>query len=149
MKKRNQGSTMVWAIVIVMVIAVILAVTLAMANSNYQRSIKKASASQAELTAESTIETLVNKIENTSDSELVEFIPADNTTTVSVAVTTPSTLKGTIDSCTIVLTNQDDTNHITVTLSSTYNKQTYKIKAYMYYKNEGWHLDRYDGGDLS
>lgn len=148
MEENKQGSALVWAIVVVMVIAVILAITLTMANTNYSRSVRQASLTQAEVTAQSTIKTLVTSLEKASDDELNAFIPDDYANPRKVSVSKPASLKGTIDSCSIAYTSKDDTDHITIRLSATYNKQTYQIKAYLYY-DSSWKLDRYDGGDLS
>ncbi len=60
--KNKKGSTIVWAITLIMVLVVIVGASLSFAYISYNKAIQYKSKTQSELTAQSVAQALVNQI---------------------------------------------------------------------------------------
>ena len=71
--KNKKGSTIVWAITLIMVLVVIVGASLSFAYMSYNQSIKNRNKTQVELIANSAIKSLAGAIENDENSS--QLIP--------------------------------------------------------------------------
>lgn len=143
--KNKKGSTIVWAVMLIMVLMVIVGASLSFAYINYNKSITYKSSTQAELTAESVAQALVDQITKCSVSSTDTFEEEDQiivTRTLNLIpvhddeqtiiheneITIPNTKMGKVNSITIT---RNQNNKITITVKATYSGQTASIDAIM------------------
>lgn len=88
MIRDSKGSTLLWAITIIMVLMITIAGGLTISYSYSQRSIQNNNKRQAYLTAKSIIENIVEKIEE-DDSEYVKLIPQIEGNSVTLTIQLP------------------------------------------------------------
>ena len=88
MIRDSKGSTLLWAITIIMVLMITIAGGLTISYSYFQRSIQNNNKRQAYLTAKSIIENIVEKIEE-DDSEYVKLIPQIEGNSVTLTIQLP------------------------------------------------------------
>ena len=157
--KNKKGSTIVWAITLIMVLVVIVGASLSFAYISYNKAIQDKSKAQAELTAQSVAQALVNQITQSTSSETFEGndqVIADNTK--KLIPTNDGDVKR-IESDEITLTNQkigkvnyvtitkNQNNKLTIQVKATYANQTSIVNAIMKKETDGeqWNIYKYEG----
>ena len=155
--KNKKGSTIVWAITLIMVLVVIVGASLSFAYISYNKAIQYKSKTQAELTAQSVA--LVNQITQSTSSETFEGndqVIADNTK--KLIPTNDGDVKR-IESDEITLTNQkmgkvnyvtitkNQNNKLTIQVKATYANQISTVNAIMKKESDGeqWNIYKYEG----
>ena len=71
MKKNEKGSSLIFAVVVIMVLSIVIAAALAISYTYYNRSIANNSQRQAYLTAKSVLTNVVDNINTTDYSALI------------------------------------------------------------------------------
>lgn len=157
--KNKKGSTIVWAITLIMVLVVIVGASLSFAYISYNKAIQYKSKTQAELTAQSVAQALVNQITQSTSSETFEGndqVIADNTK--KLIPTNDGDVKR-IESDEITLTNQkmgkvnyvtitkNQNNKLTIQVKATYANQISTVNAIMKkeFDGEQWNIYKYEG----
>ena len=134
----KKGSTIVWAITLIMVLVVIVGASLSFAYISYNKAIQYKSKTQAELTAQSVAQALVNQISQSTSSETFEG--QDQTIAENTRKLIPAN-----DGDVTITRNQN--NQLTIVVKATYSKQTSTVKAIMKKETDGnqWNIYRYEG----
>ena len=157
--KNKKGSTIVWAITLIMVLVVIVGASLSFAYISYNKAIQYKSKTQAELTAQSVAQALVNQISQSTSSETFEGQDqtiAENTRKLNPAndgdvkriegsdIKISNKKIGTVNYVTIT---RNQNNQLTIVVKATYSKQTSTVKAIMKKETDGnqWNIYRYEG----
>ena len=157
--KNKQGSTIVWAITLIMVLVVIVGASLSFAYISYNKAIQDKSKTQAELTAQSVAQALVNQMSQSTSSETFEGqdqIIAENTRKLipendgdikrieSSDIKISNKKLGIVNYVTI---NRNQNNQLTIVVKATYANQTSTVKAIMKKETDGnqWNIYRYEG----
>ena len=142
--KNKKGSTIVWAITLIMVLVVIVGASLSFAYMSYNQSIKNRNKTQVELIANSAIKSLTGAIENDENSS--QLIP-DTGKQINVSKMECSVPYGTISNIKI---NRKKENLIIASLKANYHDEDYTIYAYLTQSNNQWKCKRYDtSGNLN
>lgn len=136
--KNKKGSTIVWAITLIMVLVVIVGASLSFAYMSYNQSIKNRNKTQVELIANSAIKSLAGAIENDENSS--QLIP-DTGKQINVSKMECSVPYGTISNIKI---NRKKENLIIASLKANYHGEDYTIYAYLTQSNNQWKCKRYD-----
>ena len=130
--KNKKGSTIVWAITLIMVLVVIVGASLSFAYMSYNQSIKNRNKTQVELIANSAIKSLAGAIENDENSS--QLIP-DTGKQINVSKMECSVPYGTISNIKI---NRKKENLIIASLKANYHDEDYTIYAYLTQSNNQW-----------
>lgn len=142
--KNKKGSTIVWAITLIMVLVVIVGASLSFAYMSYNQSIKNRNKTQVELIANSAIKSLAGAIENDENSS--QLIP-DTGKQINVSKMECSVPYGTISNIKI---NRKKENLIIASLKANYHDEDYTIYTYLTQSNNQWKCKRYDtSGNLN
>ena len=142
--KNKKGSTIVWAITLIMVLVVIVGASLSFAYMSYNQSIKNRNKTQVELIANSAIKSLAGAIENDENSS--QLIP-DTGKQINVSKMECFVPYGTISNIKI---NRKKENLIIASLKANYHDEDYTIYAYLTQSNNQWKCKRYDtSGNLN
>ena len=136
--KNKKGSTIVWAITLIMVLVVIVGASLSFAYMSYNQSIKNRNKTQVELIANSAIKSLAGAIENDENSS--QLIP-DKGKQINVSKMECSVPYGTISNIKI---NRKKENLIIASLKANYHDEDYTIYAYLTQSNNQWKCVQYD-----
>lgn len=136
--KNKKGSTIVWAITLIMVLVVIVGASLSFAYMSYNQSIKNRNKTQVELIANSAIKFLAGAIENDENSS--QLIP-DKGKQINVSKMECSVPYGTISNIKI---NRKKENLIIASLKANYHDEDYTIYAYLTQSNNQWKCVQYD-----
>ena len=143
--KNKKGSTIVWAITLIMILVVIVGAALSFAYISYNKAIQYKSKTQAELTAQSVAQALVDQINKASATSTDNFeeedqiavtktlnlIPSigDNPTIISEnEISIENSKMGKVNSITIT---RNQNNKLTITVKTTYSNQESAINAIM------------------
>lgn len=145
MRKNEKGSSLIFALAVIMIITMVIAACMAISYSYYNRSIVANSERQAYLTAKSVLTNIVDNIV-AKDVDYLGLIPEQGKGEVSYNVDDnfPSNEMGTVDSITIIrnLDEKDENDKflekLTVSVIVTYGKSNKQINA---------DLKQYDGDD--
>ena len=157
--KNKKGSTIVWAITLIMVLVVIVGASLSFAYISYNKAIQDKSKTQAELTAQSVAQALVNQMSQSTSSETFEGqdqIIAENTRKLipendgdikrieSSDIKISNKKLGIVNYVTIT---RNQNNQLTIVVKATYANQTSTVKAIMKKETDGtqWNIYRYEG----
>ena len=157
--KNKKGSTIVWAITLIMVLVVIVGASLSFAYISYNKAIQDKSKTQAELTAQSVAQALVNQMSQSTSSETFEGqdqIIAENTRKLipendgdikrieSSDIKISNKKLGIVNYVTIT---RNQNNQLTIIVKATYANQTSTVKAIMKKETDGnqWNIYRYEG----
>ena len=157
--KNKKGSTIVWAITLIMVLVVIVGASLSFAYISYNKAIQDKSKTQAELTAQSVAQALVNQMSQSTSSETFEGqdqIIAENTRKLipendgdikrieSSDIKISNKKLGIVNYVTIT---RNQNNLLTIVVKATYANQTSTVKAIMKKETDGnqWNIYRYEG----
>ena len=142
--KNKKGSTIVWAITLIMVLVVIVGASLSFAYMSYNQSIKNRNKTQVELIANSAIKSLAGAIENDENSS--QLIP-NTGKQINVSKMECSVPYGTVSNIKI---NRKKENLIIASLKANYHDEDYTIYAYLTQSNNQWKCKRYDtSGNLN
>lgn len=136
--KNKKGSTIVWAITLIMVLVVIVGASLSFAYMSYNQSIKNRNKTQVELIANSAIKSLAGAIENDENSS--QLIP-DTGKQINVSKMKCSVPYGTVSNIKI---NRKKENLIIASLKANYHDEDYTIYAYLTQSNNQWKCVQYD-----
>lgn len=136
--KNKKGSTIVWAITLIMVLVVIVGASLSFAYMSYNQSIKNRNKTQVELIANSAIKSLAGAIENDENSS--QLIP-NTGKQINVSKMECSVPYGTISNIKI---NRKKENLIIASLKANYHDEDYTIYAYLTQSNNQWKCVQYD-----
>lgn len=157
--KNKKGSTIVWAVMLIMVLMVIVGASLSFAYINYNKSITYRSSTQAELTAESVAQALADQIEKatvpgtyegedqvtvTKTKNLIPDVDEDPTIISESEITIPNTRMGKVNSITIT---RNQNNKLTITVKATYSGQNASVDVVMQRDNtnkEQWTVHNYE-----
>ena len=141
--KNKKGSTIVWAITLIMVLVVIVGASLSFAYISYNKAIQDKSKTQAELTAQSVAQALVNQMSQSTSSETFEGqdqIIAENTRKLipendgdikrieSSDIKISNKKLGIVNYVTIT---RNQNNQLTIVVKANYANQTSTVKAIM------------------
>lgn len=142
--KNKKGSTIVWAVMLIMVLMVIVGASLSFAYINYNKSITYKSSTQAELTAESVAQALASQITEASTSPTFEttedqanadhtkaLIPEENADPIVVDgsdIEISNQKMGKVESITFT---RNQNNKLTITVKATYSGQSASVDAIM------------------
>ena len=157
--KNKKGSTIVWAITLIMVLVVIVGASLSFAYISYNKAIQDKSKTPAELTAQSVAQALVNQMSQSTSSETFEGqdqIIAENTRKLipendgdikrieSSDIKISNKKLGIVNYVTIT---RNQNNQLTIVVKATYANQTSTVKAIMKKETDGnqWNIYRYEG----
>lgn len=168
MRKNEKGSSLIFALAVIMILTTVIAACMAIAYSYYNRSIVANSERQAYLTAKSVLTNVVEQItDNTCENhaEYLKMIPDESVTTMQTYdVTFNEEQKqklGVVDSINAIRTKNKEKDEngndviidkLTFTVKATFGKSTRTINADLKkYENESddsWALSRYYEGNI-
>lgn len=154
MIRNSKGSTILWAITIIMVLMITIAGGLTISYSYFQRSIQNNNKRQAYLTAKGIIENIVEKIE-TDNSEYVNLIPQTEGNSVILTIQLPEEANlGKVTKAVIKreeVENKQIRGWISIYVTVDYADEEEAIKADMQLGRTGnllkWQLLQYNHGD--
>lgn len=139
--KNKKGSTIVWAVMLIMVLTIIVAASLSFAYMSYHQAIKNRNKEQVELIANSAIKSLVYSIENdkisipdSGNKEIKKMTLVDTNNN-------PISNYGTISNINI---KRKDTTSAIASLKASYLEEEYAIYAYLSIANNKWKCIQYD-----
>lgn len=143
--KNKKGSTIVWAVMLIMVLMVIVGASLSFAYMSYNQSIKNRNKTQAELIANSAIKSLVSVIE---DGKIE--VPNDTTPKqiksmelVNTYSNEKNTSYGSISD--IYIKRKDENGRLALAyLTAHYTNEDYTIYGYLVYTRNTWKCVQYD-----
>lgn len=154
MIRNSKGSTILWAITIIMVLMITIAGGLTISYSYFQRSIQNNNKRQAYLTAKGIIENIVEKIE-TDDSEYVNLIPQTEGNSVILTIQLPE--EANLGKVTKAVIKREEVESkqirgwISIYVTVDYADEEEAIKADMQLGRTGnllkWQLLQYNHGD--
>lgn len=156
MRKNEKGSSLIFALAVIMIITMVIAACMAISYSYYNRSIVANSERQAYLTAKSVLTNIVDNI-TAKDVDYLSLIPeVGESETYSVDDKFPSSEIGSVDSIDISrnLEEKDDEgnvkDNVTISVTVTYGKTNKTINADIkQYKDENnnWQVSQYYEGE--
>lgn len=150
MKKNEKGSSLIFAVVVIMVLSIVIAAALAISYTYYNRSIANNSQRQAYLTAKSVLTNVVDNINTTDYSAL---IPTEIGSAEYDISDFPTEL-GEVDKLSFLKNlekdeNQKDIEKITISVSATYGGKQGTMNADLKrYEKENWQLIKYYDGNI-
>lgn len=150
MKKNEKGSSLIFAVVVIMVLSIVIAAALAISYTYYNRSIANNSKRQAYLTAKSVLTNVVDNINTTDYSAL---IPTEIGSAEYDISDFPTEL-GEVDKLSFLKNlekdeNQKDIEKITISVSATYGGKQATMNADLKrYEKENWQLIKYYDGEI-
>lgn len=139
--RNKKGSTIVWAVMLIMVLTIIVAASLSFAYMSYHQAIKNKNKEQVELIADSAIKSLVYSIENDMISIPNEGNKEIKKMTLVDTNNNPISNYGTISNINI---KRKDTTSAIASLKASYLEEEYTIYAYLGYNNNKWQCIQYD-----
>lgn len=148
MKKKEEGSALLWAVTLIMVLVVVIGAALQISYAYMSRSIEQNNERQAYLTAKGIIEDIVTKIEENDSTYVSLFNQLDELEETILSIEIPPTL-GSITSNSYIerTANEDTKGKITIQIEAQFDEATYRVKADMQKGNkngiETWQLIRY------
>lgn len=155
MRKNEKGSSLIFAVVVIMVIAITIAAALAISFSYYNRSIVNNSKKQAYLTAKSVITNVVDNIK-IGNSDYIHMIP-DRDGTKNYDVTFSDEMKkemGCVEQISYIRTtekeNEKSYDKVTITVVAEYGNYTAGLNAELKKASSAkdWQFVRYYEGDM-
>lgn len=143
--KNKKGSTIIWAVMLIMVLMVIVGASLSFAYMSYNQSIKNRNKIQAELIANSAIKSLVSVIENDSIKIPDNTTPKQITSMKLVDSDTDDDINsfGTISDI-YVKRKTENGKVASAYLTANYAGEKYTIYGYLVYSNNAWKCVQYD-----
>lgn len=143
--KNKKGSTIVWAVMLIMVLMVIVGASLSFAYMSYNQSVKNRNKTQVELIANSAIKSLVSVIEDgkvdiptTTEAKKIDSIKLLDATNNEV-----QTNFGIISD--IYVRRKEENGKVALAyLTANYADEKYTIYGYLVYSNNAWKCVQYD-----
>ena len=143
--KNKKGSTIVWAVMLIMVLMVIVGASLSFAYMSYNQSIKNRNKTQAELIANSAIKSLVSVIED-GNIEIPTTTEAKQIASMELLDSSNNEVKknyGTISD--IYVKRKDRNGQVALAyLTANYAGEKYTIYGYLVYSKNAWKCVQYD-----
>ena len=143
--KNKKGSTIVWAITLIMVLVVIVGASLSFAYMSYNQSIRNRNKTQVEMIANSAIKSLVSAIED-KDNDIVPDKGEKKISKVELIDTNTNQLNtkyGTISD--IYIKRKENNSQLAIArLTAHYLSEEYTIYAYLINSNNSWKCVQYD-----
>ena len=135
----KKGSTIVWAVTLIMLLMVIVGASLSLAYVHYNQSIKNHNQTQAELIANSAIKSLASVIEKGDQND--QIIPSEVNGVTNIYKMELDQPFGTISD---IKVTRKKKNLVIATLKATYSEQSYTVYAYITQSKGVWKAIQYD-----
>lgn len=135
----KKGSTIVWAVTLIMLLMVIVGASLSLAYVHYNQSIKNHNHTQAELIANSAIKSLASVIEKGDQND--QIIPSEVNGVTNIYKMELDQPFGSISDIKVIRKKK---NLVIASLKATYSEQSYTLYAYIVQSNGVWKAVQYD-----
>ncbi len=143
--KNKKGSTIVWAVMLIMVLMVIVGASLSFAYMSYNQSVKNRNKTQVELIANSAIKSLVSVIEKGNIEIPTDTNPKQIASMKLVDSSTNDENKSFGSISDIYIKRKTENGKIALAyLTAHYADEKYTIYGYLVYSNNAWKCVQYD-----